>query len=79
MRGTLQDVAAAFAERPVKGEIVVVIDRAAPRSASADDAEAMLKEALECQSIRDAAASVAEALGLPKRQVYQMALKLSAG
>ena len=79
VRGTLQDVAAAFAERPVKGEIVVVIDRAAPRSASADDAEAMLKEALECQSIRDAAASVAEALGLPKRQVYQMALKLSAG
>jgi len=55
-----------------------VVDRAAPKSASVEDVETMLKEALECQSIRDAAASVSEALGLPRRQVYQMALKLAA-
>jgi 16S rRNA (cytidine1402-2'-O)-methyltransferase len=78
-RGTIAELARDFAARSVKGEIVVVIDR--PRAAVIQPAEveARLKEALECHSIRDAATEVSQALGLPRRQVYQMALRLAAG
>jgi 16S rRNA (cytidine1402-2'-O)-methyltransferase len=73
-RGTLGELAASLAEHPVKGEIVVLIDRAEPKQASEQDVEAALAEALTRRSVKDAAAEVAAALNLPKRQVYQMAL-----
>lgn len=77
-RGTLDEIAAAFAGRTVKGEIVVLIDRARGVTAGAEDIEAALREALKCQTVKDAAASVAELTGAPKREVYQLALKLAA-
>ena len=77
-RGTLAELGTAYAGRAVKGEIVVVIDRVRAEVAQPADIEAALREALECHSVKDAAALVAEALGLPRRQVYQMALKLTA-
>jgi 16S rRNA (cytidine1402-2'-O)-methyltransferase len=73
-RGTLGELATSLAEHPVKGEIVVLIDRAEPKQASEQDVEAALAEALTRLSVKDAAAEVAAALNLPKRQVYQMAL-----
>jgi 16S rRNA (cytidine1402-2'-O)-methyltransferase len=76
-RGTIADLIAAYDGRAVKGEIVVVIDRAGAQVADPADIEAALREALECHSVKDAAALVAEALGLPRRQVYQTALKLA--
>ncbi|MCU9849207.1 16S rRNA (cytidine(1402)-2'-O)-methyltransferase [Defluviimonas sp. WL0024] len=75
-RGSLAELAAAFADRSVKGEIAVVIDRARARAADPAEIERALREALECHSTKDAAAVVAETLGLPRRQVYQIALKL---
>lgn len=78
-RDTLAALAAAFADRAVKGEIVVVVDRARPGAADPAEVETRLREALECHSIRDAAAEVSQALGLPRRQVYQMALRLADG
>lgn len=78
-RGTLDEIAAAFAGRTVKGEIVVLIDRAREETAGATEIEAALREALTCQTVKDAAASVAELTGAPKRAVYQLALKLAAG
>jgi 16S rRNA (cytidine1402-2'-O)-methyltransferase len=77
-RGTLDEIAAAFAGRTLKGEIVVLIDRARGVTAGAEDIEAALREALKCQTVKDAAASVAELTGAPKREVYQLALKLAA-
>jgi 16S rRNA (cytidine1402-2'-O)-methyltransferase len=76
-RGTIAELIAAYEGRAVKGEIVVVIDRAAIRAADPADIDAALREALQCHSVKDAAALVAEALGLPRRQVYQTALKLA--
>ncbi|MGB3315341.1 MAG: 16S rRNA (cytidine(1402)-2'-O)-methyltransferase [Albidovulum sp.] len=75
-RGTIADLIAAYDGRSVKGEVVVVIDRAGAQVADPADIEAALREALECHSVKDAAALVAEAMGLPRRQVYQTALKL---
>lgn len=75
-RGPLAALAAEFADRAVKGEIVVVIDRARGRKADIADLEAALKDALTRMRLKDAAAAVAETLGLPKREVYQAALRL---
>jgi 16S rRNA (cytidine1402-2'-O)-methyltransferase len=36
----------------------------------------LIKEALKGQSVRDAADAVAARTGLPRRQVYQLALKV---
>lgn len=76
-RGTLDDLAQEVAGAKVKGELVVLVDRAAPRAAGADEIEAALKEAMENMSVRDAADSVAKTYGAHKRSVYQLALKLS--
>ncbi|MCB2127452.1 MAG: 16S rRNA (cytidine(1402)-2'-O)-methyltransferase [Rhodobacteraceae bacterium] len=78
-RGTLEELARDFAERSVKGEIVIVIDRAGAAAPDPAEVEARLREALKCHSIRDAAAEVSAALGLPRRQVYQTALRLANG
>ena len=77
--GTLQHIAQVCAERSLKGEIVVLIDRKSSENIQESDLEEMLKEALTKQTVRDAAEAVAARTGLPKRQVYQMALKLGQG
>lgn len=78
-RGTVAELAAAFETRTVKGEIVVLVDRAHDTGAGEAEIEAALREALTCQSVKDAAASVADLTGAPKREVYQLALKLAGG
>lgn len=76
-RGPLGELAAQFADRDVRGEIVVVVDRAADRAADAETVEAALERALSQMSVKDASAMVAEAFGLPKKDVYRMALQRS--
>ncbi|KJS45479.1 MAG: 16S rRNA methyltransferase, partial [Rhodospirillaceae bacterium BRH_c57] len=62
-----------------KGEAVVVIGP--PGSGGTEQAEpdldALLRAALKHQTVRDAAATVAAATGLKKREVYARALELS--
>ena len=77
-RGTLAELAAAFDGRDVKGEIVVLIDRAPEQVADAATVEQALDLALTHMSMKDAAAAVAQAYGLARRDVYQLALKRSA-
>lgn len=78
-RGSLAELAAEFAARDTKGEIVVVIDRAAERQVDAATWEQALDQALQTMTVRDAAAAVAEAYDLPRREVYQVALKRGKG
>ncbi|WP_158968640.1 16S rRNA (cytidine(1402)-2'-O)-methyltransferase [Chachezhania sediminis] len=77
-RGTLQELAAGVAADPPKGEIVVVIDRTRSDGVNAVDLEQVLSDALKTMSVRDAADAVAAAHRMPRRKVYQMALKLNA-
>ncbi|HBU16221.1 MAG TPA: 16S rRNA (cytidine(1402)-2'-O)-methyltransferase [Gemmobacter sp.] len=77
-RGTLEEVRAAYDGRDVKGEIVVLIDRAPDRAVTPEDLDSALREALRAHRLKDAAALVSEAFGLPKREVYQRALQLAA-
>ena len=75
LRGTIGDLAAALEGRSLKGEVVVLVDRG--RTEVADETmEAALKRALETMSLKDAAATVAEAYGLKRRKVYQAALEM---
>lgn len=76
-RAPLGELADAFAERAVKGEIVVLIDRARGVKADAAEMEEALREALKTLRVKDAAAQVAQALDLPRRDVYQAALHLT--
>jgi 16S rRNA (cytidine1402-2'-O)-methyltransferase len=80
-RGRLATLAAAQAEAPVpRGEIVVLAGPPAAAPAATGDAlDAALVAALGKLSVKDAAAAVAAALGLPRRQVYARALTLAAG
>jgi 16S rRNA (cytidine1402-2'-O)-methyltransferase len=51
-RGTLDHLAQSFADRTVKGEIVVLVDRAAPEPASEDSIGAALDTALSTMSVK---------------------------
>ena len=75
-RGTLSDLALALKEADVKGEIVLIIDRAEERHATPEEIETALRNALLTLSNKDAATAVANAFGLPRRDVYQLALTL---
>ena len=76
-RATLAELAQGAEADPPRGEVVIVVDRArgGPDEAALEQA---LGRALETMTTRDAADAVAAALGLPRRKVYQAALKLSA-
>jgi len=78
LRGTLDELAAICAERTLKGEIVVVIDRAGLPNVDEADLDSALRDALQELSVRDAADKVSAELGLKRRQVYQRALELDA-
>jgi 16S rRNA (cytidine1402-2'-O)-methyltransferase len=80
VRDDLAALAARYAASgPPKGEVVVVVGppprgRAAPVASELVDKR--LTAALMRLSVRDAAAEVAGELGLPRRQLYERALKL---
>jgi 16S rRNA (cytidine1402-2'-O)-methyltransferase len=76
-RDTLGALAKAYKGEKVKGEIVVLIDRASSRTVSEIDIDSELRTALGGNSIRDAVDLVAKAHDLPRRQVYQAALRLN--
>ena len=76
LRGTLHNVQAAIASRSLKGEIVLVIDRASAREADEVEVATALRDAMGRLRLKDAAAEVAAKYGLARRDVYQMGLAL---
>jgi len=78
-RGTLGSLAEDLSATTLKGEIVVVVDRKRSESVSEVELEQALRRALSDMSVKDAADLVSQAHGLPRRQVYQLALKLGKG
>jgi len=59
-----------------RGEIVVLVGRAGAVTVSDGDIEMALKDAMKTMRIKDASTTVAGAFGLPRKQVYQLALTL---
>lgn len=77
--GTLDELAARYAEAPPKGEIVIVIGPPGADAAASDaDIDAALAEALERLPPGKAAREVAKALHLPSEGLYERAMALKA-
>lgn len=78
IRGTLAELAVDPRCQSPKGEIVVVIGPGQAPVADAADADAALAEALTRLPPGEAAAEVARALGLSRKDLYRRALELKA-
>ncbi|MBW3555203.1 MAG: 16S rRNA (cytidine(1402)-2'-O)-methyltransferase [Gemmatimonadetes bacterium] len=81
-RGTLAEVADYYREAGVKGEVVVVVEGAAPPSAEVDaEAGAALAGALLADGGRPSvvAREVSRRLGIPRNQAYEIVQKLKGG
>ena len=76
VRGTIGDLVTWLDGRALRGEVVIVVDRAPDRLVDGAGLERALRDALAAQSLKDAVALVADQTGLPRRTVYQAALKL---
>ena len=78
VRGNLSELAAHFSGE-VLGEITVVVEGRRPEDETAADPDELLRARLGAgASVKDAAREVAEALGLPRKQVYRRALELAS-
>jgi 16S rRNA (cytidine1402-2'-O)-methyltransferase len=77
-RGDIETLAQSAAAAEVRGEFVLVI--APPQQSqrpAAGDTDELLRQALKRVSLKDAVGEVADATGLPRREVYQRALALA--
>lgn len=75
-KGSLLTLAQEMAENPVRGEIVVVIGPPDARPRDDEVVKLALQQAMQTMRLRDAATAVAGALGLPRRDVYRIALDI---
>jgi 16S rRNA (cytidine1402-2'-O)-methyltransferase len=75
-RAPLPALAAHYAAAPPRGEITVLVGPPPPEQADAEELDVRLRAALAVHSVKDAAALVAAATGLPRRLVYARALAL---
>ena len=77
MTGSLTELSGRYANDPPKGEIVIIVGppgEAAP--ASDADIDRALRDAMQTETASRAAAQVAEALGVPRKRVYERAMAL---
>jgi 16S rRNA (cytidine1402-2'-O)-methyltransferase len=77
-RDTLPALAAHYAAEAARGEITIVVGPPPEEVTEAADLDAMLAEALQHATVKEAVAQVTAATGLPRKQVYARALALSA-
>ncbi|AHJ64275.1 Tetrapyrrole (Corrin/Porphyrin) methylase family protein [Granulibacter bethesdensis] len=75
-RGSLSDLVQHYQTSEARGEITVLLGPAPAEQATAQDLDTALLQALETHSVKDAAALVATAIAMPRKQVYARALQL---
>ena len=77
-RGELATLAQEYAGREARGEIVLVVGPPpATERPSVAEMDALLRQALARASLKDAVGEIADATGLPRRELYQRALALT--
>jgi 16S rRNA (cytidine1402-2'-O)-methyltransferase len=79
VRGTLAELSARFADREVKGEIVILVGPPDDADVTDEAIIGRLEAALREHSLRDAAKAVAGMLGVPRARVYDLGLALKRG
>lgn len=78
-RGDLASLAADPTLQEPKGELVVLVAPGRETEATADEVDGALADALSRLRPAEAAAEVAKALGLPRRDLYRRAMTLKGG
>jgi 16S rRNA (cytidine1402-2'-O)-methyltransferase len=78
-RGTLGVLAAEYATLEPKGEVVVLVGHALAEVTDEAAVRGALAEAMTTMRLKDAATAVAGATGLPRREIYQIALGMKEG
>ena len=73
-RGKVSDLADLFVREPPRGEITLLIGP--PETDDPEDLDGRLRAALATQTVKDAAALVSTATGLPRKVVYARALQI---
>ena len=79
-RGMLADLAKQFEGAPIlKGELVLVVDGADKHASqvSIEKISELLRARMHKMSLRDAVEEVEDLSGLPRKQIYQLALSIS--
>jgi 16S rRNA (cytidine1402-2'-O)-methyltransferase len=81
LRGRLSEISAAFAERDVRGELVIVVQGFTGETAVPDELLRAEIRALQAAGMRvkEIAELVGEKYACPKKQIYGMALELQKG
>tara|TARA_B100000902_G_scaffold381530_1_gene418142 strand:- start:484 stop:1104 length:621 start_codon:yes stop_codon:yes gene_type:complete len=77
-RGSLKKLSEFYRDKNIKGEIVLLISGATDNVVDWSKVEQQLKDALKSMSVKDSAESVALALNVSRRDVYQLALKIKS-
>ncbi|MDR3532831.1 MAG: 16S rRNA (cytidine(1402)-2'-O)-methyltransferase [Rhodopila sp.] len=73
-RGKVSELAALFTQEPARGEITLLVGP--PETDDPEDLDGRLRAALATQTVKDAAALVSAATGLPRKIVYARALQI---
>jgi 16S rRNA (cytidine1402-2'-O)-methyltransferase len=73
-RGKVSDLIELFSSQPARGEITVLVGP--PETEDPEDLDGRLRTALATQTVKDAAALVSTATGLPRKLVYARALRI---
>jgi 16S rRNA (cytidine1402-2'-O)-methyltransferase len=74
----LKKLSGFYGDKNIKGEIVLLISGATDKVVDWSKVEQQLKDALKSMSVKDSAESVALALNVSRRDVYQLALKIKS-
>lgn len=74
--GSPEELTAHYAAHPPKGEIVLMVGPPGETLTNADDADTLLKTALQTMKASQAAAEVARITGLERKALYARALEL---
>jgi 16S rRNA (cytidine1402-2'-O)-methyltransferase len=76
-RSTLVRLAAQYADEPApKGEVTILVGPPSARAPDTKRLDLLLDKALPFMPVRAASELIAEALGLPRKDVYRRALEL---
>ena len=78
-RDTLGNLARNSADIEPRGEIVLLVGPPAPSEVADEEIVSRLQESLGHVSLRDASREVAEALGVPRTRVYDLAIRMKRG
>jgi 16S rRNA (cytidine1402-2'-O)-methyltransferase len=77
-RGNLKELSEFYSDKNVKGEIVLLMAGAVDPDTDWSKIEQNVRDALRSMSVKDSAEAVALALNVPRRDVYQIALKIKS-